>query len=103
MIAHARHASQSYPNVIVKSPDTDVFVIALNSCLGINANMFFETGIQNARRIISLNNMRQHLGVQWCMFLTNKLSRIYRYLANTLIFVRSTFDLFYYCRTLIFV
>ena len=66
MIAHARHASQSYPNVIVKSPDADVFVIALNSCLGINANMFFETGIRNARRIISLNNMRQHLGDQWC-------------------------------------
>lgn len=29
MIAHARHAAQSYHSVIIKSPDTDVFLIAL--------------------------------------------------------------------------
>ena len=44
MIAHARHASLSYSNVIVKSPDTDVFFIALNATNDIFANLFFETG-----------------------------------------------------------
>jgi hypothetical protein len=66
MIAHARHASLSYSNVIVKSPDTDVFLIALNAINDIIANLFFETGKGNARRIISLNKTKQHIGEQWC-------------------------------------
>ena len=41
MIAHARHASLSYSNVIIKSPDTDVFFIALNATNDIFANLFF--------------------------------------------------------------
>ena len=66
MIAHARHASLSYSNVIVKSPDTDVFFIALNATNDIFANLFFETGKGNSRRIISLNKIKQHIGEQWC-------------------------------------
>ena len=66
MIAHARHASLSYFNVIVKSPDTDVFFIALNATNDIFANLFFETGKGNSRRIISLNKIKQHIGEQWC-------------------------------------
>ena len=66
MISLARHASQSYSSVIIKSPDTDVFVIALNACLGINANMLFETGTGNGRRIISLSKIRHCHGDQWC-------------------------------------
>ena len=31
MLCHAFHASTNYPNVIIKSPDTDVFFIALNA------------------------------------------------------------------------
>ena len=66
MIAHARHASLSYSNVIVKSPDTDVFLIALNAINDIFANLFFETGKGNAKSIISLNKIKQHIGEQWC-------------------------------------
>ena len=66
MIAHARHASLSYSNVIVKSPDTDVLLIALNAINDIFANLFFETGKGNARRIISLNKIKLHIGEQWC-------------------------------------
>lgn len=66
MIAHTRHASQYFPNVVIKSPDTDVFFIALNACLDIDADVFFETGIGNGRRIISLSNIRNNLGDQWC-------------------------------------
>ena len=35
MIAHAKHASLFYHNIVIKSPDTDVFFIALNACLHI--------------------------------------------------------------------
>ncbi len=66
MIAHARHASQVYPNIIIRSPDTDVFFIALNACVDIDANIFFETGVGNGRRIIALGTIRHSLGDQWC-------------------------------------
>jgi hypothetical protein len=66
MIVHAVHASGSYPTVIIKSPDTDVLLIALNACLDINADIMFETGAGTGRRIISLAKIRQCLGDQWC-------------------------------------
>jgi hypothetical protein len=47
-----------YPNVIIKSPDTDVFFIALNACSNISAQILFETGNQNKRRIISLEKVK---------------------------------------------
>lgn len=65
-VCHAKNASLMYPNVIINSPDTDVFLIALNASSNINAQMFFETGNQNKRRIISLEKVKQHVGAQWC-------------------------------------
>ena len=66
LILHAMHASQSYPNVIIKSPDTDVLLIALNACLGTDADILFETGIGTGKRIFSLTKIRHCLGDQWC-------------------------------------
>ena len=66
MIAHATHASQCYPTVIIKSPDTDVFVIALNACVDIDSEILFETGVGAGRRVISLTKIRHCLGDQWC-------------------------------------
>ena len=67
MIVHAKHASNTYANVIIKSPDTDVFMIAVNTSLNIQANLFFfETGVSNLKRIISLEIVRQSIGNQWC-------------------------------------
>ena len=66
MLTHARRASQLYDNIVIKSPDTDVFLIALNACLEINANLFFEPGVRNGWRIISLNLIKQCIGYQWC-------------------------------------
>ncbi|XP_028417356.1 uncharacterized protein LOC114541753 [Dendronephthya gigantea] len=57
---------KSCKNIIIKSPDTDVLVIALNACLEIDANIYFETGVGSARRIISLSNVRESLGHEWC-------------------------------------
>lgn len=66
MIAHAHHASHFYRNIVIKSPDTDVFFILLNACLDINADLFFETGVGNGKRIISLGIIRHSLGDQLC-------------------------------------
>ena len=66
MITHAGHACQDHSTIVIKSPDTDVFFIALNACLEIDANLLFETGVGNRKRIISLDKIRQHFGDQWC-------------------------------------
>ena len=66
MIAHAMHASQSYHHVIIKSPDTDVFLIALNACLSIDGDVYFLTGVGITRHILSLSKVRESLGDQWC-------------------------------------
>ena len=66
MLCHAFQASTNYPSVTIKSPDTDVFFIALNASSVIPSNMYFETGNQNNMRIISINKVRLHYGPQWC-------------------------------------
>ena len=66
MILHTMHASQSYRNIIIKSPDTDVLLIALNACLSADADILFETGVGAGKRIVSLNKIRHCLGDQWC-------------------------------------
>ena len=50
--------------IIIRSPDTDGFFIALNACLDINASTYFETGTGHGRRITALNNIRQRSGDQ---------------------------------------
>ncbi|CAB4038033.1 Hypothetical predicted protein, partial [Paramuricea clavata] len=66
MLCHALHASTNYPSVIIKSPDTDVFFIALNASSVIPSNVYFETVNQKNLRIISLDKVRLHYGPQWC-------------------------------------
>ena len=65
MFTHACHASQRYNNIVIKSPDIDVVLIALNASLEINANLFVETGMGNGRHIILLNLIKQCIGYQW--------------------------------------
>ena len=44
MLAHAKNASSEYPNIIIRSPDTDVFAIALSASLSIHSHLYFEMG-----------------------------------------------------------
>ena len=66
MVAHAKHASQLYSTIIIQSPDTDVFFIALNASTDIDADLFFETGVGKGRHTVSISRFRQHFGDQWC-------------------------------------
>ena len=36
MLLHAPHASKTWTNIVIKSPDTDVFVLALSFCSRFN-------------------------------------------------------------------
>ncbi|KAJ8048475.1 hypothetical protein HOLleu_00804 [Holothuria leucospilota] len=53
-------------NIIFKSPDTDVMVIALSMCTTIQAKLYFSTGVGNKKRIIDINQIADNLGQGMC-------------------------------------
>ena len=65
MLLHASHAS-GFENVVIKSPDTDVFVLLVHFSLHICASLFFVTGVKENVRIIHINTIAQSLGENKC-------------------------------------
>ena len=66
IFAHAQHAAEFVNTVVIKSPDTDVFVIAIASQLSINAQLIFDTGTGNNQRRIDISKVAACLGPLWC-------------------------------------
>ena len=66
LLLHAKHAAADHPDVIIHSPDTDVFILMLGHKLSIPAAMYFETGVGNQRRILDLNVLHETLGSDLC-------------------------------------
>ena len=66
MYLHAKHASQFYDAVIIKSPDTDVAIIGLGTLKQLDAEVFFCTGVKNRSRIINLNSVANCVGSAVC-------------------------------------
>ena len=51
MILHANHAfAKNYKTVVIDTPDTDVFIIALYHSCHINRSLYIKTGVKNKRR-----------------------------------------------------
>ena len=55
MVLHAAYVSFTYEDIVISTPDTDVFMIALAKLGEIDANLFFLTGTKDKRRIVYLN------------------------------------------------
>lgn len=47
MLLHAKHASLTYPKVLISSPDTDVFIICLSVHTTIAAQLYFLRGVKS--------------------------------------------------------
>ena len=62
LMLHAKHASQTYSNVAISSPDTDVMVLMMYHKKSIDANLYLCTGAANGRRIININKVHESLG-----------------------------------------
>ncbi|XP_065182225.1 uncharacterized protein LOC135812936 [Sycon ciliatum] len=63
LILHAADAvQQGFPDVVIRSPDTDVAVIAIGSASSIPGRLIFQTGTQQRRRFIDLTQLSQTLG-----------------------------------------
>ena len=64
LLLHAKHAADhQFQDVVIRSPDTDVFVIAIAS--PVTCNMLFDTGVGKKRRVISIRQCRESLGSRW--------------------------------------
>lgn len=61
MLYHALNASQ-HANVVIRSPDTDVFILLLYFNSRIPCRLFFETGVKDHARILDINNISHQLG-----------------------------------------
>ena len=66
MLLHAKHASTSNESVVVKSPDTDVFALAISVKSEIPCHLYFDTGTQSNRRILDINEIASQLGDGVC-------------------------------------
>ena len=61
LLLHAQHAAESNSSVIIKSPDTDVAIIALSHLASLPCHVYFMTGKGNKSRMIDL------LKVSFCL------------------------------------
>ena len=54
---HCKHASALFREVIIHTPDTDVFVVALGFARSLNCELFIKTGVKDKNRIISISRI----------------------------------------------
>ena len=67
LLLHAAHASrQGFANVVIRSADTDVAVLALSFSADIAAHLFFRTGVKNRTRVIDMNLLSEKHGEAVC-------------------------------------
>ena len=62
MLLHAKHASHDRDDVVIRSPDTDVFVLAVGHKCSFDASLYFVTVTGNNCRIIDINKIQEELG-----------------------------------------
>jgi len=66
LLLHAKHASVSYPALLIIADDTDVFIIALGLCRQINSEMFIRRGNKTRLRLVNISRLATALGVEVC-------------------------------------
>ena len=64
LILHAKHATATHNNVIIKSPDKDVLILSIAMQQRIENEMFFLTGTGNRCRCIPVSTIANNLGVE---------------------------------------
>ena len=62
MLLHARHALHEYGTVLIISPDTDVFVMAVGYTCSFNLSLYFLTGSGDKVAMIDVGQVYEELG-----------------------------------------
>ena len=58
---HAKHASDTYQNTVIHTPDTDVVVLAIFYSKLLQISIFMKTGSKNKIRILSIERILENL------------------------------------------
>ena len=69
IILHCHHQATTHPSsqgIIVRSPDTDVFLLLLFHTRNINHQLFLDTGTGNKRRLLNVNKLEEMHGKDLC-------------------------------------
>lgn len=66
MILHAAHEAKHSHDLVIKSPDTDVFVLALAFCSHIDGHLHFHTAKGRNTHITDITKLHAHLGEDKC-------------------------------------
>lgn len=70
LVLHAAHAGNvGHSHVVIKSPDTDVALLAMAHRSQINGTVLFLTGNKHRRRYVNLSQIGRKLGPQVCRVL----------------------------------
>ena len=59
-------AAWGYENAVVRTPDTDIFMILLMHAHGINLTIFIDTGTGKNRRLINISELAESFGEHYC-------------------------------------
>ncbi len=65
---HASHLSENN-TIVVRSPDTDVFVLLLRFTQLVKQRVLFDTGVGNKRRLLDIHGIIAEVGTQLCLAL----------------------------------
>lgn len=66
LLLHAKHASRTYDHVVIRSPDTDVFILLLGHKSAVPTALYFDTRIGNKRRMMDVGKVCLTLGSELC-------------------------------------
>lgn len=66
LLLYAAYAAQHSSDLVIKSPDTDVFVLALGFCRKIDGNLYIHTVKAKNPHIADINRLHAHLGEDKC-------------------------------------
>ncbi|KAL2104338.1 hypothetical protein ACEWY4_001206 [Coilia grayii] len=66
LFLHCKHAADYSSHIVVSSPDTDVFILALALSQEIGAHLYFHTGTGLQTRTIEVQRIHQELGSAVC-------------------------------------
>ena len=69
LLLHVKHAAQTYDHLIVKTPDTDVFVICTAMQKKIGKDLYLLTGTGKKFRAINITSISDALGEDLCQCL----------------------------------
>ncbi|KAG1676717.1 hypothetical protein GQR58_014141 [Nymphon striatum] len=65
LFLHVKHAEMNgYSNVVIHSPDTDVYVMAVAFSAELHCHLYFKTGTGNKSRIVSIDDVSSQANIQ---------------------------------------